>query len=482
MFRLCNTFLLYVLFILPVAAQELPQNAETISGFRIYETLDRLTSEEFGGRHTGDRGFTDAARWVAGMFEEWGLQPADEEHGYMLPFPVQYGIINDASMSVFLVDEEQESGYREVVLEPERGFLPLLYSDTGDRTAEVVFIGWGIHAPDLGYDDYFGVDVEGKFVMCFRGTPDPRDRRYQVHDEHRTRMQRAKDEGALGLIYIYEEPIANPNGDWIEDFTPVKISYNAADMLLAEKGFTAADLRSDLMKYKRPISFPLKSKVRIHVDSDHFPDATGYNVAGYIEGSNHSLADEVVVVGAHLDHCGTHMGLMFPGADDNASGSSVVIEIARAFAVNNIQPARSVMFVLFGGEEMGLIGSRYLVDNFPERFTTITGMINFDMVGAGDGTFCGYSEGHTDLRENVEKNDVHIQTVQTYREIGDIGVRGSDHAAFHIRGIPVLYFVSNGPHLRYHTTGDTIYRMNPSVMEDIARIGYLTAIGLGNKQ
>lgn len=470
----------FVIAVLPMTAQQLPENAESIKGFSIYETLNRLTSEEFEGRHTGDRGFTDAAAWVAGLFGEWGLTPASDEHGYMLPFPVQYTIINDASMSVYMADEKEENGYREVELDPETGFLPLLYSDTADRTAEVVFIGWGIHAPDIGYDDYAGVDVEGKFVMCFRGTPDPRDRRYQKHDEHRTRMQRAKDEGALGLIYIYEEPIANPNGDWIEQFTPVKISYNAADMLLEERGFTAAGLRSDLLNYKRPISFPLKSKVRIQVDSDHYPEATGYNVAGYMEGSDPSLQDEVVVVGAHLDHCGTHMGLMFPGADDNASGSSVVIEIARAFAENNIQPKRPVLFALFGGEEMGLIGARYLVDNFPERFTTITSMINFDMVGAGDGAFCGYSEGHTGLKELVEKNDEYIQTVQRMYPIGDIGVRGSDHAAFHIQGIPVLYFVSNGPHIKYHTTGDTIYRMNPSVMEDIARIGYLTAIGLAN--
>ena len=481
MYRLSIIIFVIIYLSLPVFPQVLPENAESISGFSIYETVDRLASEEFRGRHTGDRGYTDAAVWIAGMFEEWGLVPASEEHGYMLPFPIQYTIINDASMSVYIFDEGDESGYREVVLEPEKGFLPLLYSDSADRTAEVVFVGWGIHAPELGYDDYFGVETEGKFVMCFRGTPDPRDRRYQVHDEHRTRMQRAKENGALGLIYIYEEPIANPNGDWIENFTPVKISYAAANMLLEEKGFTASGLRSDLLKYKRPISFPLKSKVRIHVESEHYPEATGYNVAGFVEGSNPSLHHEVVVVGAHLDHCGTHMGLLFGGADDNASGSAVVIEVAKAFAENRIETERSVMFVLFGAEEMGLIGARYIVDNFPERFTDITGMINFDMVGAGDGAFCGYSAGHNELRELVARNDEYIETVQSFYPIGDIGVRGSDHAAFHLKGIPVLYFVSNGPHIKYHTTGDTIYRMNPSVLEDIARIGYLSAIDLGNK-
>jgi len=465
-----------------VYTQSLPDNAESISGLEIYQTLDRLTSEEFQGRHTGHQGFTDAAQWIADLFEEWGLEPASEEDGYMLPFPVPYALIHDASMSVFIFDEDEETGFSELVLEPETDFLPLLYSDSGDRTAEVVFVGWGIQAPDLGYDDYHGVDVEGKFVMCFRGVPDRSDNRFQYHDEHRTRMQRANDEGALGLIYIYEEPIANPNGDWIEGFTPVKISNDIADMLFAERGIDTETLRNDLLKYKRPISFSLNSQVRIQVESTHFPDGTGYNVAGFIEGSNPSLQDEVVVIGAHLDHCGTHMGILFPGADDNASGSAVVTGIARAFAENNIQTERSVMFVLFGGEEMGLIGARYLVDNFPERFTTITTMINFDMVGAGDGAYCGYSAGHDEMREIVEEKDRYVQTVESYYPIGDIGVRGSDHAAFHIKGIPVLYFVSNGPHLLYHTSGDTIYRMNPHVLEDIARIGYLSAIELGNKK
>jgi hypothetical protein len=465
----------------PAASQPMPGDAETINGFNIYNTLDRLASEEFRGRHTGHEGYTDAASWVAEMFNDWGLEPASEEHGYLLPFPVQYTIIDDASMSIYIVDEDADAGYREIVLEPEADFLPLLYSDSADRTADVVFIGWGIHAPDTGYDDYFGVDVQDKFVMCFRGTPDPQDRRYQHHDEHRTRMQRAKEMGAIGLIYIYEEPIANPNGDWIENFTPVKISYSAADKLLGNRGFNSSELRADLLKYKRPLSFEVTSQVRIRVASTHFPDATGFNVAGYIEGENPELRDEVIVVGAHLDHCGTHMGLMFPGADDNASGSAVVIEIARAFAENNVRTGRSILFTLFGGEEMGLIGSRYLVENFPQQFTTISYMINFDMVGAGDGAVCGFSAGHPDLRDLVENLDDENQTVQRYFPIRDLGVRGSDHAAFHAMGVPVLYFVSNGPHIKYHTTGDTIYRMNPSVMEDIARIGYLAAIGLGNR-
>ena len=473
--------LLCILISVPVAGKPLPHRADSICGFSIYRTAHRLASDEFQGRLSGHAGYNAAAAWVADMFQSWGVKPADGQQGYLLPFPIQYTLVSDAAMSLFLPDETGETDFREMTLEPEKDFLPLLFSDTADRTAEIAFIGWGIHAPELGYDDYFGVDVAGKFVMCFRGTPDPENTAYQHHDQHRTRMQRAKDAGALGLIYIYKEPIANPNGDWIEGFTPVNISFAAADHLLAERGSCSTSLRADLLKYRRPISFELRAKARIRVESTHVSQATGYNVVGYIEGTDLRLRDEAVVVGAHLDHCGTHMGLLFGGADDNASGSAVVIEIARALAENRIRTDRSVLFALFGAEEMGLIGSRHLASHFPDRFTTISHMINFDMVGAGDGSRCGYSASHTDLKELVEDVDRHVGTVRSMFPIRQLGVRGSDHAPFHAKGIPVLYFASNGPHLKYHTTGDTIYRINPHIMQDIARIGYLLTLELATK-
>jgi hypothetical protein len=449
---------------------------ELIDGSRIYTYVDELASEKFQGRLTGHAGFTDAAAWVADLFEAWGLQPVDAKNGFLLPFPVQYTLIESAEMELY--SREAGGEQQHTILVPEKDFLPLLYSDTADRTAGVVFVGWGIHAPDLGYDDYYGVDVKDKYVMCFRGTPDPGDRRFTYHDEHRTRMSAAKERGSPGLIYIYDEPIANPNGDWIENFTPVKISSKIADLLLEEKGITSTALREDLLRYKRPISFSLDSQLRIAVESNHFKNAEGYNVVGYIEGNDPELKHEVVVVGAHLDHCGSHLGLLFGGANDNASGSAVVMEIARVLAGSGVKTSRSVVFALFGGEEMGLIGSRHLAENFPDRFSAITAMVNFDMVGAGDGTNCGYSVLAPDLHTMVLELDEHVGTIRNMFPIRDLGVRGSDHASFHALGVPVIYFVSNGPHILYHQTGDRIYRINPSILEDIAKIGLLSATEL----
>jgi hypothetical protein len=367
----------------------------------------------------------------------------------------------------------KEPAVKEVKLQPETEFLPLLFSDSGDHTGEIVFAGWGISAPELGYDDYAGLDVMGRFVLCFRGTPDPADRRYEPHDQHRARMKMAKDKGALGIIYIYEEIASNPNGDWIGGFTPAEITFKAADMILKEKGIQAADLRKDLVTFKRPLSFPLKSRARLKVAARPFPNGTGYNVVGWVEGSDPRLREECLVFGGHFDHNGRHMGLLFPGADDNASGSAAVMEIAQAFSKMDRKPKRSVVFALFGGEEMGLMGSTYFADHLPTGIYKVDTMFNFDMVGEGARTGFGYSDSAPELKSLIEASDKSVGTLDGAYPIKGVGVRGSDHAPFFQKGIPVVSFHSNGPHLYYHQTGDTIYRINPDMLADVARLAFL---------
>jgi hypothetical protein len=359
-------------------------------------------------------------------------------------------------------------------LVPEKDFLPLLYSDSGDRTAGTVFAGWGISAPEIGYDDYAGLDVKGKFVLCFRGTPD-RDPKYVHHDEHRTRMATARDKGALGIIYIYDEIASNPNGDFLEGFTPAMIGLKVMDALLKEVDSTSADLRKSLQTWKRPVSFPLKARIRLAVQSRHFPQAVGYNVVGYIEGSDPKLRRECVVIGGHFDHCGTHMGLLFPGADDNASGSASVMQAGKAFAALARKPKRSVVVALFGGEELGLQGSTWFVDHVPGPFDKVAGMLNFDMTGEGDGLWGAVAAEPADFKKSIEMADASVKILRGLGVISGVGVRGSDFAPFFLGGIPAASFGSNGPHLAYHQTGDTIYRINPDIMADAAKLAFLAA-------
>jgi hypothetical protein len=457
---------------------------DSIQPLEAYSYCKTLSSKKFAGRLTGHEGYTAAAKWAAAKFKEWGLKPLSRELGYLQPYPSPYVIIDRAEMTLFLQDKSEnakETTAKEVNLEPEKEFLPLLFSDSGDRTAELIFAGWGISAPDLGYDDYAGLDVTGKFILCFRGTPDRSDRRFQPHDEHRARMRTAQDKGALGLIYIYDEIASNPNGDWIEGFMPAEISAKVADLILKEKGMTAADLRKDLSTYQRPLSFPLAVKAHLKVEARPFPEGIGYNVAGYVEGSDAKLRQECLVIGGHFDHNGLHMGLLFPGADDNASGSAAVMEIAEAFTRLGKKPKRSVVFALFGGEEMGLQGSSYFVEHIPGPFSRVDTMFNFDMVGEGDGAGIGYSGDVPELKALIEEADQHVGTLGGAYPMMAVGVRGSDHASFFQKGIPCISFHSNGPHLHYHQTGDTIYRINPDMIADVARLAFLGAFARADR-
>ena len=471
--------LVFVLFqLFSVQAQELDKNIQkglnSIKPMDPYNYVTKMCSPEFAGRHTGHEGYTNAAKWAAKKFKDWGLKPISKKDGYLQPFPAPYGLINKSEMTLLL------KGGEKLKLEVEKDFLPKLYSDNGNVTAEMVFVGWGVSAPELNYDDYAGNDVNEKFVLCFRGIPDRSESGFRKHDEHRQRMKNAKEKGALGLFYIYKEPIANPNGDWIENFTPVKISEKVADKIFAEKNINVTDLKRDLLKYKNPLSFYLKSKVTLSVESQYFTDGIGYNVVGYIEGSDSKLKKECFVLGGHYDHCGEHVGLSFPGANDNASGSAVVMEIAEAFSKMSKKPKRSVVFALFGGEEMGLKGSYYFVDHVPSQFEKVDAMFNFDMVGEGDGANCSFSNEPSGFGQLIKDSDKYVNTLKRTRILSGPG-GGSDYAPFYQKGITAASFSSNGPHLFYHQTGDTIYRVNPDVMADIAKLAFISAFKWANR-
>lgn len=482
-------FSILFIFSLTVSSEKLDKDLErgfnSIRPMDAYNYVKVLSLPKFAGRLTGHKGYTEAAKWAAKKFREWRLKPLNKKEGYLQAYPSPYTIIEKAEMTLFLPEKkskaQEEPSCQEVQLELGNDFLPLLFSDSGDQTAELIFGGWGIGASEIGYDDYAGLNVEGKFILCFRGTPDRNDKRYQKYDHHRFRMKTAKEKGALGLFYIYADPGANPNGDWIKDFTPAVMSEKIADRILEEKGVKSQDLKKHLQTYKKPLSFPLKSRIHFLVESSHFPDGEGYNIVGYVEGSDPVLKKECLVIGGHFDHCGLHMGLLFAGADDNASGSAVVMEIAEAFSKLKKKPKRSVVFVLFGGEEMGLKGSNYFADHLPSPFKKANSMFNFDMVGEGEGTICVHSPDPPEFKKAIEEADEHVNTLRRTAIIRGIGVRSSDFAPFFLKGATCAAFFSNGPHLHYHQTGDTIYRINPDIMADIARLAFLSAFAWADR-
>jgi hypothetical protein len=463
--------------------QKLVRSIQPMSAYNLCRTL---AGPEFAGRFTGEPGYKAAAKWAADKFSQWGLKPVFP--GFLQSYPSPHSLIRRAELTLFLPAAESgadaksattnEKGIR---LEPIKEFMPLLFSDSGQRSGELVFAGWGICAPELGYDDYAGLDVKGKYVLCFRGTPDEEDRRFQAHDEHRARLSTARDKGAIGLVYIYEEVNAHPNGDRLEGFLPAMISESVADKIFQERGVKCADLRKDLETYKKPLSFPLHARIDLLVESEFFPKAQGYNIAGSIEGSDPAKKDECVILGGHFDGCGQHMGILFPGADDNASGSAVIMEIARAASQAGIRPKRSLLFVLFGGEEMGLQGSNWFAAHLPPLGKRAVAMLNFDMEGEGEKTFAIYSANLPDGKALLEKADSLVKTLGGSRVMQAPGVRGSDFAPFYHQGVPCAAFFSDGPHLHYHLPGDTIYRINPDILADVAKLAFVYSFFIADR-
>lgn len=463
-------------------ADEAVEAEKQIKAHELYDLCKVMASREFSGRLSGDAGYTKAAQWAAGKFKEWGLRPLDQKTGYLQPYPSPYSVLESAELVVELpAAAGKELVATRLKAELNKDFLPLVFSDSGElQDTAVVFCGWGICAPEIGYDDYAGIDARDKFILCFRGTPDNKDRRYQVYDEHRSRMHTAKNKGARGIVYIYEEMQINPNGDVIPGFTPLMISEAFADQLLKADNFTCSQLKKDLLAYKRPLSFPLLARFGYRVKSRFDAAGVGYNVVAWVEGSDPGLRREVVVLGAHFDGCGEHLGLLFPGADDNASGSSVVMGAAKAAAMLNVKPKRSLLFVLFGGEEKGLQGSTWFTGHMPGAFDKVAAMFNFDMEGEGDRAGAAISAVSEILKAAILRADEKIGILAETRVLNPPGVRGSDFAPFFYQGIPCVSFWSNGPHIEYHTIGDTIYRINPDILVDIARLAFRAACLFAN--
>lgn len=447
----------------------------TIKPDDTYELVKKMASPEFGGRFTGHPKYAAAAKWAASRFQAMGLKPISQKDGYLQPFPSPYGTMDHARLDVI------RGGARTTAAIP-RHFMPMVFSDSGTAKGDTVFVGWGIHAPDLGYDDYAGVDVKGKFVLCFRGTPDA-DPKWIPHDAHRRRMKTARDLGALGLVYVYPEVLVNNNSDLIAGFYQALISDDLANQILEDKGTSVAALKKQLRETKKPATMPLGVQFDLTVASRYVADSTAYNVVGYVEGTDPALSRELIVVGGHFDGVGEHLGILFPGADDNASGSAVVMEVAEAFARNDVRPKRSVMFVLFGGEEMGSSGAEYFVAHLPPPGTTVAAFLNYDMEGLGDKVSGFMSSSLLAQRALLDQADAGLGILGRVGEMRGIGNRSGDVSPFFAKGYPIASMMSNGPRpaFSYHLPGDSLEIVQPQLMANIARHAYRWAFLLADR-
>jgi len=428
-----------------------------------------LASSGLEGRAAGSVGAEVAASYIAKRFAQLGLQPKGESGSFYQPFSFLAGVTPGPNNRL------RFSGAWEGEVEA-ADFSPLPFSASGSAEGEVVFVGYGIAAPEVAYDDYQGLEIAGKVVLLLRFSPagDDPSSPFAPYLPLRRKVSDAVARGAAAVL-IATGPVSPTSGQPVKvpfDYSfadagvPVlAVATSVAEKLFAGQGFSLRELQERINARREPASRPLGVIAQVHADVRQQRQLTS-NVLALLPGTDPQLAQELVVVGAHYDHLGfggpgsnslaPEVRAVHNGADDNASGVAGLLSIAQSLAA--APPKRSVMFAAFGAEELGLLGSSYLIQHFPGEKEKIVAMINLDMVGRLKGsslTLGGYGTAKEwpSLVEKINANH-HLKLTTSAGGFG-----ASDHSSFYAAGIPVLFFFT-GAHEDYHRPSDDPEKLN----------------------
>ena len=442
-----------------------------ISETELHHHIAFLASDALEGRKPGTPQSKQAADYIATHFASLGLTPLGDA-GY------QYF---DVVTSVYLGDNNSlNSG--NVQGTAGQDFTPTVFSANDSLAAPLAFAGYGfqIDQDSLKWDSYAGVDVQDKWVILLMGNPEPEAHvsKFDDFSSLRHKLLIARDHGAAGVIFVngqkYDE--ADELMDLLIDrnfsraaLPVIQAKRSLVDQLLTAGSHTIADLERQLMLRLEPASFVTDQIVSISTEVLQ-QEVRTQNLIALLPGSDPELKDEYILVGAHYDHLGwggKGSGSRRPdttaihnGADDNASGTAAVLEIAERLALQKTAPRRSVLFMCFGAEEMGLLGSKFFTAHPLIDLKSVKFMVNLDMVGRLDPvqrtlTIGGSGTAHgmdTYLAEMAEGRNFKLATTPD-------GYGPSDHASFYVEDIPVLFFFT-GITEEYHTPADDIETIN----------------------
>ena len=440
-------FLLASIASLRAAAEE---PAVLFNERRAFETIKVIASDDFAGRKSGLRGGRSIEEYVARQFEASGLEPCGDNATYFHSFPM-------------LATEERGASME--LLDSPYGRVPFLYGDdftlvtnsgSGDVTSEVIVVGHGLSDTSRAWNDYGTADVRGRIVFIVRGTP-KNGFDWDQEGSRDSTLHEAVRRGAVAVLYVQE---ARPvNGGAVHEgsyFPTVPVAYvghRVADLLFIDSGLDREAYEAEIASAPHP--FATGKRLRIKTDVRQIRDGSARNVVGRLVGSDPALRVEVILVGGHMDHIGTDgRGLVFNGANDNGSGTAVVLELARAIASRPQTPRRTLIFTAFAAEEQGLLGSEALAARPPFDLGGSVAMLNFDMAGHGSGiTAIGGGEQYPEvMRAFVATLDsTEAESVLVRRAWGG---EGSDHAPFRRAGIPTFNIWSEGDHHFYHRLDD----------------------------
>ncbi len=432
--------------------------------------VKHLSSPEMRGRGTGSEELDRAADYVAEKFKALGLRPA-APGGFFQYFPVSVAARFGSGTRLEFAD-----GNHREKLSLNKDFQPLNFSASGEVSAPLAFAGYGITAPEYGYDDYAGLNVKGKVVIVLYHEPQEFDaasifagRMYTRHAQSFSKAMNARLHGARGIIFVGDAACNGNERSSLEEFAgavgpadsgvpAVEVSIRAVARWLERGGLDLVQLQKEVDRDLKPRSLALPERFAVTLRSDVTRTRRmAPNVAAYIPGET----AEHVVIGAHYDHVGggeagwppNKQGGVFPGADDNASGTAGLLELARRFS-SQPKARRGLLFLAFAGEELGLLGSSHYIEHPLLPLSDAVAMINLDMIGRiTDRQILvgGINTGST-LHEIFNE----LLPWRGYSvDFSEQTVYGSsDHHAFLSKSIPSLFFFS-GLHPDYHRSSDT---------------------------
>jgi len=432
--------------------------------------IQYLASPELKGRAAGSPELEQAARYIAQQFRSYGLRPAGGS--FLQAFPLTTNVRMGADNRF----EVRSNGNRRALIAGE-DFIPVAFSATGQFSGGVVFAGYGITAPEYGYDDYAGIDAKDKFVLVLRHEPQEFDERsvfagrnYTRHAQLASKAANARLHGARGILFISDlprhggdvlEPIGRTLGPPEERVASVQLKWSVAAEWASACGKDFQKILEAIDNDLKPRSFPFPDtlQVDVHVDLER-ELSTVHNVAAYLPGAG----EEYLILGAHYDHIGlgehfsanpSFVGQIHPGADDNASGTAGLLELARYYGQRRPGSARGLLFLAFAGEELGLLGSIHYLNHPYLPIDKAIAMLNMDMIGrVREGkVYIAGADSSPLFRPALQKAlPLHSQLHPDYSDA--VGYGASDHASFAARGVPVLFFFS-GLHSDYHAPSDT---------------------------
>lgn len=469
--RVIGFFLLGFLFLsfFSRADHKEPFDAQKALGY-----IKELASEAMMGRKSGHEGGAKAAKYIASKFAEWGLEPAGENGTYFQNFSGEYRDIGKGpSLEISAGKAGRSFVYQE-------DWSAWDYSGSGNFTTEIVFVGYGIHAPQKGYDDYAGLDLKGRLALMILSAPPALQEKLKEEADIQKRVQAAQELGARGVLlsfrpYQRDRPVLTrmKKDIYKKDFVLLFVQDKVVNFIFKDLKTDLRYLLQEMDANSKPKPYVTGVNASFSLKSVFDEKRPMVNVLAKISGADRDLKNQAVMIGAHMDHLGlSPQGDVMNGADDNASGTALVMELARVMKAAQAKPKRTILFGLWAAEEQFLQGSKYYTGHPLFPIDRTVAYLNIDMVGQGSGKV-GFSNifYRPDLWELLKKNlppDILKEMVPSPEFMSG----NSDHASFLESGVPGFALTTEGYHFKYHDEGDDVDLLKPQLLEktaDVAR-------------